>query len=404
MVIPTPTSAAAGNPVTGPPAYRYVFADLLTDRTITELDLTGVTFDRRIIQPGSFRAIIPIPNRQVADQVRTVFPPERYWPPPAGPGRTLVHVYRGADLWGTYLIWSAAPSGDDRGNIQVEVQGATLESYLDHRQIWADIPPFTQVDQTAIARALIAHMQASGGSASIGLQTPAAPLSVARDRTYRASEAASYGQRLAELANVVAGFEYMIRTHHDPGAGGRVREFVTGHPHLGQRLTDHVFARPGNILTWSYPSDAASAATRWRGRGDTANDDVAADSQPLLGGIHSANGLIAAGWPYLDHTEDYQGVTQVSTLDDYARWWRDTRSGVIRIPQATVRLDQTSFTPNNLGDHARLIISDDWFPLDAGSPTFTVRWRVVGIEITPVSRDNGQETASLIFAEEEATT
>ncbi|MFP3968590.1 hypothetical protein SMC26_40270 [Actinomadura fulvescens] len=382
-----------------------MFADLMTDQTITELALTGVTFDRRIIQPGSLRATIPVPNATVAAEVRKVFPHERYWPPTAGPGRVICHVYRGAQIWGTYLIWTATPAGDERGNVSVEIQGATLESYLDHRQIWTDVPPFVQVDQTAIAQQLIAHMQAGGGAASIGLVPLDTPSGVRRDRTYKASEAATYGQRLAELANVVDGFEYMIRTFVDPATGKRARQFVTA-ARLGQSDTDHVFTRPGNVVSWSYPSDAAAAATRWRARGDTKQDDLTADSEPLLGSIHTAADLIAAGWPYLDHTEDYQGVTQVATLDDYARWWRDTRSGVIRIPQARVRLDEApSFTPDRLGDFARLTIVDVWFPLDRSEgaysrPTFSRHWRVVGIEVTPVSREDSQELATLIFAEQ----
>ena len=384
--------------------YRYVFADLLTDQTITELALTGVTFDRRIIQPGTLRATIPIPNAEVAADVRRVFPHERYWPPTAGPGRVVCHVYRGAQIWGTYIIWTATPSGDERGNVSVEIQGATLESYLDHRQIWTDIPPFVQVDQATIAHELVRHMQAPGGPADIGLVPKGAPLGVRRDRTYRASEAATYGQRLAELANVADGFEYMVKTFLDPTTGKRARHFVTA-SRLGQDQTDHVWTRPGNVVSWSYPSDAASAATRWRARGDTDQDDLTADSEPMLGTVQTADELIAAGWPWLDHTEDYQGVTQVDTLDAYARWWRDTRSGVIRIPQARVRLDDSpSFTPDRLGDYARLTIVDPWFPLDRsegyGRPTFSRRWRVVGIEVTPTSREDGQELATLIFAEQ----
>ena len=381
--------------------YRYVFADLLTDTPLAELDLTNVTFDRRIIQPGAFRATIPVPNADVAERVRAVFPPENTWPPSGGAGRTVCHVYRDADIWGTYLIWTATPSGDDRGRVQVDLQGASLESYLDHRQIWADLA-FTQEDQIDIAHALVLDMQADGPASNIGLQVEGAPSGVLRDREYKASEAATYGQRLSELANVVGGFEYMIRTYVDQSTGMRPRVFTTGYPALGQATTPHVFARPGNVISWSYPSDAASSATRWRGRGDTVQDDLTSDSEPLLGNVYTADDLITAGWPYLDHTEDYQGVTVVSTLDDYARWWRDTRSGVIRVPQATVRLDDsTSFTPNRLGDYARLVIVDEWFPLDdQGAPTFDVTWRVVGVEVTPVSRDNGQEIATLVFAEE----
>ncbi|TDD90768.1 hypothetical protein [Actinomadura rubrisoli] len=382
-------------------AWRYEFADLLTDRPIATLALTGVSFDRRIIQPGAFKATIPVPNRRVAEQARRIaapLPEEGH----TGPGRTVVHVYRGArDLWGTYLLWTATPSGDERGRISVELQGASLESYLDHREIWADLT-YTSVDQTTISTALVGHMQAAGGPASIGLTTASVPSGVLRNAAYKASESNTYGAKLAELANVDGGFEYMIRTYH--GDAGRVREFAAA-PVLGQDTTDHRFTRPGNVLSWSYPSDATTAATRWRARGDAVSDDLAADSEPLLSNIQTADPMIAAGWPYLDRTVDYQGARTVTDLDAYARWWRDTRSGVIRVPQATIRLDaKTAISPHRLGGYARLTIADDWFPLDAdGRPTFSVRWRVVGLEVTPETRSAG-DVARLIFAEEEETT
>jgi hypothetical protein len=73
--------------------YTYRFADLLSDSDIAELELSGVKFDRRIIQPGAFSANITVTNRDIADQVKKIVP-----------GKTLVHVYRDADVWGTYII------------------------------------------------------------------------------------------------------------------------------------------------------------------------------------------------------------------------------------------------------------------------------------------------------------
>lgn len=379
--------------------YRYVFADLLTDRTICELPLTGVSFDQRIIQPGTFRGTIPIPNRATAEQARKVIPtlPEETH---TGPGRTVAYVYRGAEIWGPYLIWSATPQSDERGRITVPIQGAGLESYLDHVEIREDLA-YSGADQTSgIAAGLVAHMQ-SDPQADIGLTVTAPASGTLRDRTYKRSEAASYGARLIELANVDGGFEYMVRAY--VGSGGRTREFLAM-TQLGSADTDHLFSQPGNVLAWSYGSDATSAATSYQTRGDTVSDDVAASSEPLMStvGAGQASALLAAGWPRLDRTVDYQSVTEQPTLDAYARWWAATRPGVVRIPEATVRLDErTSFSPGQLGDYARLKLVNDWFPRIDRRPSFSRRWRVVGAEITPVSRENGQEQCRLIFAEED---
>lgn len=378
--------------------YRYVFADLLTDRTICELPLTGVSFDQRIIQPGSISATIPVPNRATAEQARKVVPslPEETH---TGPGRTVVYAYRGTEIWGPYLIWSAIPQSDDRGRISVALQGATLESYLDHVEIREDLV-YTGADQiSGIAAGLVADMQ-SDPAADLGLTITAPASGTLRDRTYKRSEAASYGARLAELANVDGGFEYMVRAYISGGV--RVREWIAA-PQLGNATTDHVFTQPGNVVKWAYGSDASAAATSYQTRGDTVQEDVAAESEPLMSTASAgdASALLAAGWPRLDRTVDYQGVTVQSTLDGYARWWATTRPGVVRIPEVTVRLGAgQSFSAGQLGDYARLSLVNDWFPRVDRKPTFTRRWRVVGAEVTPPSRETGQELMRLIFAEE----
>ncbi len=380
------------------PSYRYVFADLLTDTDIVTLELESVTFDRRLIQAGSFRASIQIPNADIAAKVRRIAPsgPEEIG---TGPGRTVVHIYRNGQIWGTYLIWSVIPAGDEKGHVKVDIQGASLESYLSRVEIRQDLT-YTAVDQISeLAADLVAQMQAQP-YADIGLLIHCPPCGVLRDRTYKASEAATFGQRLTELANVDQGFEYMIRTYLQDGV--RVRDFIGG-LFVFATGQDQVWTRPGNILSWSYGADATGAATSYRTRGATVNDDLGATSEPLMGTAADADALHAAGWARLDKTIDYSSVVVAGTLDDYARWWAANRAGVTRVPQATVRIDeQTAFTPNNLGDYARLTIVDTWFPLDGNAkPTFSKRLRIVGCEVTPPTRNTG-ETLKLIFEEEAA--
>ncbi|MBB6173715.1 hypothetical protein HNR23_003775 [Nocardiopsis mwathae] len=366
---------------------------MLSDRTIVELDLDDVKFDRRICQPGAFSGSIPITNPTIAEQVAKVV--GRYDDDlSAGPGRTVVHVWRGPEIWGSYLIWSAEPKSDDRGRVTVDISGASLESYLYHREIREDLE-FRRADQLDIARGLVAHMELDR---PIGLRLGGEDFSaVTRNRRYRSSEAATYGERLEELSSVIDGPEWMIRTY--PEGGRRVREFTVAQ-RMGQDVTDHIWAQPGDVLSWSYPADAGDVATSWRARGDTPNDDLSEDSEPSLSRQWEDPRYREAGWPLLERTVDYQSVTDTDVLDDYARWWARRSSGAVRFPQVTVRLgESTSFTPNNLGDRARLTLVNDWFPLTGGRPTFSKSWRVIGVEVTPVSRSNGQEQASLIFEE-----
>lgn len=380
------------------PSYRYRFADLLTDAPICELELEDVRFDRRIIQPGSFSARVPVPNARVAAEVRKIIPttPQELQ---SGPGRVVVHAYRNLELWGTYILWSAIPQGDDRGNVSVELQGASLESYLHHVEIREDLV-YAGWPQQLIAEQLVTHMQ-SDPHADIGLvygigDTSGQP----RDRTYRRSEAVTYGQRLTELASVDGGFEWMIRCYHD--GQPRVRQFLAAET-LGGAGQDHVLTRPGNVIRWRYLMDATSAATSWQARGDTINTEVQEDSEPLMSSVHEADHLLAAGWPRLDSTINRSSVILVDTLEEYARWYRDHRSGVVRIPEITVTLPEaTRLNPNQLGDWARVTIVDPWHPLKAdGTPSYAPRLRIVGIEVVPTSRDTGREEIRIIAEEPE---
>ncbi|MCC5580575.1 hypothetical protein IMZ11_33655 [Microtetraspora sp. AC03309] len=387
-------------------AWIYEFCDLLTGVPITTLELDKPQFASQIIVPGSFSATIQVTNKGEAERVRQVFPAPLEWPPPAGSGRVRCDVYQGPtyeEPWDSYIVWEDTTRGSDRTDGgTIEIRGAQIASYLHHRTIWDDLA-FAQEDQIDIAHALVADMQAEpGGDLGIGIQ--GALSGVLRDRTYLASEAATYGQRLTELASVDGGFEWIVRT--SLGVGGRpVHDFVTGYPNLADPATDPLteleVSRPGNLLAYSVGASALNTGTRWRGRGDTVNDDITQTSEALLGNIMTAMDFVGAGWPYLDQTLDYQGVLEVATLDAYARWWRDTRSGVVRVPDLTVRFDDTlPIHPHLLGNYVQVTIVDLLNPLNPdGSPSFRARWRVVGMEVTPKQRGQGSDTARLVLEE-----
>lgn len=382
--------------------YRFVFCDLLTDDYITDLDLNGVQFSRAIGEPGTFSATIDVPNPDVAEAVASVVPrwieddvdPDSL---STGPGRTVCHVYRNGVIWGSYVIWSAVVSGSDRNGIEVRMQGATLESYLNTVEIREDITPYVDIDQLEIARDLIASMQART-YANIGLTTEADVSGVPRDRTYLASESGTYGQRLRELGDVDGGFEWMIDVS-DPGTGSRVRKVMFGYPKLGDTVTDHVFSAPGNVLSWTQNIDALRGLTSVRARGKSVSTDLSTGSVPLMSSEQNATAHLAAGWPRLDRTVDYSTVEDVDILTAYALKWATERPGAVRVHQVEVTLDDTTFTPANLGDYARLIIVNDWWPVRNGGASFNRRWRIIGISVRATSR-NSQETATLTFAEE----
>ena len=359
--------------------YTYRFASLLSDADLAELDLQDVKFDRRIIIPGTFSGKVAVTNPTIAQEVRKVIP-----------GKTIVHVYRGSDIWGSYIIWSARVRGEGV-KTTVEYTGASLESWFYRRIIDVDELTYNDTDQIDIARDLVGNAQIGwipyqqAADLQIGFQPGVS--GVLRDRTYKKTEAASVGQRLEELANVDDGFEYMIRTYIGDD-GYRVRELVWGYPSLNFGTGSFNYFYPGNISSYELMYDATDAGTAFWARGDTIESDYTEDAVPLMTEFPVlAGNFFDLAWPHLDKVFDYSSVTQISTLEKYAEYWAATRAGVVIIPQVEVMPDNFAFSPNLLGSYATFTITDDFFPLDEnGSPTFTGSYRIVGVEVTPDER------------------
>lgn len=379
----------------------YQFCDLATDREITTLSLTAPTFDSLVGQAGPFQASIHLPwgDAEFAARVASVFPPENVWPPPAGPGRVKLHVYQGPtmqNLWDSYIVWEAPSSGDAAGREVVNIRGAQIASYMWHRCIWDDLA-YAQEDQIDMAHSLVADMQVDAGG-DIGIQISGAMSGVLRDKEYPASSSVIYGQALSELASMDDGFEWVVRSYVDGGV--RVHEFVTGYPDLSTTLgvnQELYLSKPGNLISYNMGNSALVTANRYRARGDTVNDDLTQKSEPSLGNIITDTALTGAGFLYLDAVVDKQGITAVTELDAYARWWKDTRSGVISVPELVVEFDGTfPLHTGLLGQYLNVTIVSTRYPLNAlGQPTFTARWRLIGISVTPNGRGQGRDVARL---------
>lgn len=371
--------------------YTYRFADLLSDADVAELELSGVKFDRRIIQPGAFSANITVTNRDIAEQVKKIVP-----------AKTVVHVYRDADIWGTYIIWSMRVRSSSRSGVNVEIQGASLESWLYKRVLDYDLE-FEAEDQFNIARDLLDFAQAGWipyqNSANLLIISQPGILSgVERDRTYLRTDAASFGQRLEELANVDNGFEYYINTYVDIDSSSRVREFVLAEE-LGSDILDSVYTYPGSILSYEINMDATEAATAFWARGESTQDDVVADSNALMTTAPDlAEDWLDQGFPHMDKVVDYSSVSDLETLEEYATWWADTHPGYLSIPVIEINTvdTPTMITPSSLGSRAQFVIYDEYFGIANGQPEYSTIQRVVGIEVTPSQRGSAEKVRYVI--------
>lgn len=366
--------------------YSYRFASLLSDSDIAEIELSNVRFDRRIIQPGAFQATAVVTNLNIAEQVKKIIP-----------ARTIVHVYRDADIWGTYIIWSVRVRSSNRGPVTVDISGSSLESWFYRRLLDVDLD-FTGDDQFEIARTLVEQAQIGWfpyvDSANLNIMTSSNNSGVLRDRSYRLTEAASVGQRLEELANVDNGFEYFISTYVDSDTNMRVRKFVMA-KQLGSDISESVFSYPGSILSYEIDYDANEAATAFWARGDTISDDVTSASEPLMTESPVLAGdYLENAFPHLDKVVNYSTVIVLDTLVRYATWWRDNRSGVFAVPVIEINTTDvpTIITPTTLGSYGQFTILDEYFGLSGENlPQFSYRNRIVGIEVTPPQRGSAEK-------------
>ncbi|QMU72133.1 poly-gamma-glutamate hydrolase family protein [Streptacidiphilus sp. P02-A3a] len=365
-----PDGQGDGDPVQ-PAAYRVVFADLLTDRVIDILQVAGLTFDTWIGKTGTLGGSLPVPDADMARRVRAA----------TVPGRTAVWVERAGAVWWGGILWTATPSSDARGAVKVDIQAGSFESYFDHRLIFAD-QTFTQADQFTIARSLFRYAAAQPGG-DIGIQLDAARSGVLRDRTYSRFDLPVVRDLLDQLAAVEGGFEWRISTYHDPASGRRTKALQLGYPVIRTGDAPIMLTHPGNVVSYSWPTDATGMATAWQSRGSTDTQSTTGDSVPLMSGVYMTTAT-AAGWPRLDGSSDYNSVNQLPTLNAHARADLAAAAAPVAIPAVTVRPDG-QISPALLGAPVRLRVRDVWYP-DGHDATY----RVVGMAVTAATRGTAE--------------
>ena len=367
------------------PTYRYLLCDLLTDQPIAEPPLSGVQFTRRISRTGDLSATLTAVN---TDTVRAARLLHRY------AGRAALYVYRDSAIWWGGIPWSVVPAQDKRGGVVVQVQAATFDSYAHHRRLYAN-KTYTQVDQGVIIPDLWRTIQLDARG-DIGVYADDQPTGIPRDRTYLASEMAYVGKLIEDLGDVIDGPEHTIDVYADEH-GNRVKRL-----RLGQRLgldePRAVFQRAvrggGRVLSWKHASDAVDGGTVFQTRGDSPNGNVGEDVEPLMSQRVEATELLAAGWPLLDVTQDYSGVSESATLDGHAHGLRARQSGAQQISSYTVQTGTTDWSPNRVGDPVRLKLHDLWH-----DPPVDLTVRPVGCTVRAAEAD-APETIDLLFGDD----
>lgn len=349
--------------------------DLRSDQLLDVIPVQGLALDDYIGKTGSMSATIPVPNAVLAERIRTA----------VQPGRTAVWVERGREIWWGGILWTARVASSTRGELSVQIQAATFDSYLDHRML-TDTKAATGVDQYDIVRGLLDYVQTTVGG-DIGITYDGTLSGVLRDRTYSRYDLPRVRDLINQLGAVEGGFEWRVAAYRDPESGRRIKALQLGSP-IRTGTSEIVLDHPGPVLSYTWPIDATVQATAWQCRGASDNSNQAAESHPIVSELLVDDGAIAAGWPRLDGSSDYSTVITQSVLEAHARADHDRARAPLTIPEITVRMDG-SITPALLGATIRLRIRDLWWP-----ETLDQRYRIVGLAITPPERGRA-ETARL---------
>jgi hypothetical protein len=372
-----PALLAAQSMTSALPDYTYLLADTVTGAVIDEVPLVGVQWGRVLDGPGEATAQIPMfglseaRRRQIVDALHEV--------------RTSLYIKRGTQyVWGG-VLWSARPDSVGR---YIEITANGFLSYFGSRLIPSTLS-YSQVDQFTIAEGIVNAVQGVAYG-DIGVVVNPSTSGVLRDRTYYDYEKKNALDALLQLSAVINGFDLSIDMGVD-SFGTPTRSLVLSYPQRGLTAAQSglIFELPGNVLSYSYDRDGTGMASSVHAIG-------AGDGESALRSVASTVSLLAAGYPLTETVTLYPDVSEQTTLDAHAAGDAQAYSAPIATPGVVVTASDPEFGSYDVGDTARLRITDACYPRQAsGGVGLDVTVRIVSFKVTvPAS---GLETVEIVF-------
>ncbi|VVJ15534.1 Uncharacterised protein [Amycolatopsis camponoti] len=363
------------------PVHTYLISDLMTNRTLAEVPLTGVKYSKKLGASGTLSATLSLGDARIS----AIDPYDL-----STPGRRVVYVLRDSrPVWGG-LVWTRK---FDSGSQQISLGCGDFWSYFEHRKVLPVLPAaaFTDphfvakqkvewknTDQNTIARNLVELAQSHPGG-NIGVTFPDRGLSGIRlDRTYFGYQNVSVGDALRKLSQLYDGPDVMFDVGPPDRNGRPTRLLRLGTPRLGQEGSAHVWEYGGNLLGYGWPSDGTRMATRTFASGDGIESG-------MLVAVAEDRDRYPDGWPMLETEYGYSSVTDPGQLASHAL----SDQAVSRLPVVLPTLTVHGGLPPTVaeigvGDDARVIIKDDFHA--GGIDTLM---RIVALDVTV--GDDGRE-------------
>ncbi|MFJ2029418.1 hypothetical protein [Streptosporangium sp. NPDC087985] len=393
---PTPPSFPAFTPIRGLARMRYRVHDALTGAYRGELTPDNVTFDRRDGEAGGFSGWCPMSNRKEADKLARIIPRD-----PAdlrsGPGRLVVHCWRGGVLWGIYWLHTAEIIKSSRLGLGIQLQGSTLDAYMASVALEEDV--LFEGDQIQNARDLI-QLLGRDPRSNMGFGLTGGISGVERPLEAKQADNTTFGRVLRDYARTDGGFGYVI---NPTIVGGAIeRRWVWGSPTLdfpNLKVTFTEGRTGGEVTDWKEIRSALRGGTRWGAIGGIPESEDATEDRVAVRSKLFETPHLAAGWPLIDQRLTHpSATTDLSELERYAQRYASTAAGAPRVFSANVILGRSSsFHPNMIGGYVRWIMHNDWNPITAeGGASRNDSQRLLGWALTPATRGSGKDKLELI--------
>lgn len=358
-------------------SYRYLFADLLTNSILAELELTGVSFTQTLNAAGTMQGQILLSGlNATASNVSAA----------TIPARCAIYIDRdGVLIWGG-VIWNRTYDSESQ---HLAITAREFESYYERRRI-TTTQVFSNVDQLFVAQQIMTTANAAtGGNIGVAIGTETSGVLVSR--TYYSYELKTVYSALQDLSQQQNGFDFNIQVAYD-GAGNPTKALRLSYPQSGTRYsatspTALVFEFPaGNTSQYSYPEDGSLAANLVYVVGAGSNE-----GKQILSATDSVK--LTAGWPLLEDSANYSDTTDLTLLGSLATGriaamsYPPTTMQIVTTPTQSPTLGQYS-----IGDDARIRITDERFPtgLDA-------TYRIVALSVQ-AGENNQPERVTLTLS------
>ncbi|MEU5847430.1 hypothetical protein [Saccharopolyspora shandongensis] len=338
-----------------PPAlYTYLVADLRTGVILDELPLADVKLNRALGDTATFEGTW---NLAVHATTSRRDPYELTMP-----ARRAIYALRdGRPIWGG-IIWTRRYESENR---KVSISCSDWWSYFDHRKVLPALPENPPADHVArqsvqwsaeqneIARRLVALAQQHAGS-DIGIEFDSSSSGAFRDVTYAGHELVDVGEALRNLAKIDGGPDIMFDVGPLDDRGRPRRLLRIGDPLLGEQGSPHVFEHGGNVVSYTWPSDASKMVTRAFATGSGGEQ-----AKPIA--VAEDRDSLADDWPLLEADAGYN-VADPNVLQAHANADQTAGRRPVVLPELVLRGDaDPPIGTFDVGDDVRIVLPPDEF-------------------------------------------